>query len=101
MANDTLGQTHFCIPWVSVKDRSLKIATLAAEKHLGVLREDLRALGDDSTELNQSVKMDLAQFSDLVLDWQLCDPHKDLLMEVGVVRVDFLHNLASNRVKNW
>jgi len=100
VAHDTLGQTRFCCIWVSIEDGSLEVTTLAAEVHLGVLWEDLRALGHDSAELDEGVQMNLAQFSDLVLNGQLCDSHKDLLMVVDVVWVDLLHDLTCDRVQD-
>ena len=100
MANNTLSQTRFCILRVRVANRSLQIATLASEVHLVVLREDLRALGDHSSELDQSIQVHLAQLSDFVLHWQLVDPHIDILIQVNVVREDLLHDLTSNRVED-
>ena len=43
--------------------------------------------------------MDLAQFSEFVLDWELTDTDVNLLMELlSVVGIDLLHDVASNCV---
>ena len=100
MTHNTLGQTRLCLLRVCVADGSLEIATLASEVHLIVLWEDLRALSDDSAELNQGVQVNLAQLTHLVLDWQLIDPHIDLLELVSVVGEDLLNNLTGNSVQD-
>lgn len=89
MADDTLGQTRLCLLRVGITNWSFQITTLAAEVHLTVLGEHLGALSDHTSELDQSVEMDLAQFTELILNGQVIDPHKDLLMEVRVVGEDF------------
>ena len=80
VAYNTLSQTRFRLLRVCVHNRSLEISTLAAEVHLIVLWEDLCALGDDSSEFNQSIQVNLAQLTHFILHGQLIDPHIDLLV---------------------
>lgn len=59
----------------------------------------MRALGYNTLEFDQSVQVYLAQFSEFVLNGKLADANKDLLMELlGVVRVNLLHDIASDSV---
>ena len=98
MAHDTLGQALLGLLWVRVEDGSLDITALAAEVHASVLWEYMGALGHDTAESDKSIQMDLAQLSELVLDWELADSYVDLLVEVSVVWVNFLDDLACHSV---
>ena len=100
VAHDTLGQTLLGLLRVRVKDRSLDVATLAAEVHARILGEHLRALGHHATELDQCVQMHLAQLTKFVLDGELANTHENLLMRLRVVSVNFLHDLASHSVQD-
>ena len=101
MAHNALGKRLASLVWVSIVDRALHITALAPEEHLGVLREDLRALSDNAFKFNQGVQMNLAQFSKLVLHRELTDANKDFLMELlSVVGIDLLHNIAGNCVQD-
>ena len=84
---DTFHQlgNHWCYDYDKTLPLRRLISTLAAEVHLIVLRENLCALGDDSSELNQSIQVNLSQLTHFILHGQLIDPHIDLLELVGVV----------------
>ena len=98
MAHNTLGQALLGLLRVRVEDGSLDITALAAEVHASVLWEYMGALGHDTAESDKSIQMDLAQLSELVLDWELADSYVDLLVEVSVVWVNFLDDLACHSV---
>ena len=101
VAHNTLGETLARLVGISIVDGTLHVAALALEENFSVLREDLSALRHDALELDESIEMDLAQFSQFVLDGQLADADVDLLMELlGVVWVDFLDDLACYSVQD-
>ena len=100
MANDALGKRFLSFIRVSIVDWTLDITALAAEVHLSILREDLGSLGDHTFELNQGIKMNLAQFSKFIFYWKIVDPHINLIVEVNVVRVDLLNDLTGDGIED-
>ena len=89
-----------CLHRVRIIDGTFLITTLAPEVHLSVLREHLCSFSDDATELDQCIQMNLAQFSEFILDRQVCDSNVDALEELLVVGVDLLDNLTGNSVED-
>lgn len=100
MANDALGKRFLSFIRVSIVDWTLDITALASEVHLSILWEDLGSLGDHTFELNQGIKMNLAQFSKFIFDWKIVDPHINLIVEVNVVGVDLLDDLTSDGIED-
>ena len=98
---DYAGSKAFAsLHWISIENGTFLVTALAPEVHLSVLREHLCSFSDDATELDQRIQMNLAQFSEFILDRQVCDSDVDALEELLVVGVDLLDNLTGNSVED-
>ena len=100
LTDDTGSKAFASLHWISIENGTFLVTALASEVHLCILREHLGAFGDDATELNEGVEMHLAQFSEFVLDRQICDSDVDAGEKLLVVGVDFLHDLAGYSVED-
>ena len=77
------------------------LALHASVVHLNQLWEDSGSLGDDSSALDESIKMYLSQVSKLVLNWKIFDSDENLFGGVLVVRIHFRYELFSHCIEDW
>ena len=80
---------------------SLKITAGTAKVHNCTLGINAGTLSDDTAEFDECVEMNLSEIAKLVLHWEITDAHKDLTVDIVVVRVDFRHNFSRSFIKNW
>lgn len=74
------------------------LALLASEVHLLKLWENSCSLGDHSSDLNERIKMNLSQVSELVFHWEILYPHEDLVMDLVIVWVHLNNNVDGHLV---
>lgn len=101
LTNDTFSQELFSLISRRVVSRSFKISTLTSEVHFLKLREDAGSLCNNTTELDQSVQVHLAQITKLVFNRQVTDADKDVVVDVVVLRIDFKDGIHSNFIQHW
>jgi len=87
MALDALPNVESSLILGVVVEGTLDVSTLTSEVDLELLWEHSSSFGDDPSDLDEGVEMDLAEVSQLVFHWQILDPHKDLVVDVVVLRV--------------
>jgi len=100
LADDTCADRHSHFVNIVAEEGSLDITAIAREVDLRVLWENTCALGDDTSELDEGVKMDLAQFTKLVLDWEAVHSDEEFVVNLRVVRVKLRHEVNSHQVED-
>lgn len=81
-------------------DGSFDVTALASEVELAHFREDVRPLGDHSSELDQRVQVDHSQVTKLVLYGQVSDSHEYLRMDLTIGIEQFQCQFVSYYVQN-
>ena len=92
----------YIIHFFSHYDRSLSHSTLgASEGSLPQLSQNSSALGDDASHSDHLTQHLLLQFSKLVFDRDLADPHKELSLYHFIRRVDGDRCSVSHIIQKW
>jgi len=86
---------------VVAKAWSFNITALTSEVDLLILRVNSGSLGNNTPEFNQSVQVNLAEFTKLVFDWETANSHEDLVVDEVVLGEDLRHDVTCHLVKDW
>jgi hypothetical protein len=77
------------------------LALFASEVDGLQFREHSGSLGDDSSNLDESVEMHLTKVSKLVLNRELFDAHKNLIVNFAVVRINLFNETHRHFIHSW
>ena len=75
------------------------LATIASEVQLFQLWEDSSSLGDDTSELDESVQMHLSQIPEFVFNWEVLDSDENLPVQFVVVGIKLTYQGSSDIVE--
>lgn len=99
LTDDALSKELLLLIYVVVEEWALQIlALLAPEVHLLELWENSCSLGDDSSNLDERIQMHLPQVSEFVLDWEILDSYKNLIMDLVVIWINLNDNINGDLV---
>jgi len=77
------------------------LANLAAFVLHLELGEHACSLGDDTSDLDEGVQVNLSKVSELVLYRKLLNSYEDLVVDLSVVGVNFLYKTESHLIHCW
>jgi hypothetical protein len=99
LANDTLTKVLLLLLNIVMEEWTLKVlAGLTSEVHFLKLWENCCSLGDDSSNLDEGVQVNLSQVSQLVLNWKILHSHEDLVVDLVVVWINLNNYINGNLV---
>lgn len=88
LASDASAGVLLCLLEGGVVSWAFQVTTHAPEEHFVELGEHTGSFGHDTTELDESVQVELSQVTKFVFDGQVTDSNEDFRVDFAVVRVD-------------
>jgi hypothetical protein len=102
LANDACSEELFLVfNAVMIKWSFQVLAAIASEIHFLEFRKYRCPFGDDTSDFDQSIQMNLSQISKGVQDWKLSDSNEDLIMNSMIIGVDFAGDVHCYFIQNW
>jgi len=101
LTDDALTQVLLLLFDIVVEEWALEIlALLTSEVHFFELWENSCSLGNNSSNLDKCIQMNLSQISKLILNWKILDSDKDLIVNLMIVWINLNNYIKSNLVDN-
>jgi hypothetical protein len=100
LAYDTSSENLASFKKAGRVSRTFHIAARTPYVHLEALGEHSRTFGDNTSEFNKSVQVNLAKISELVLNWKVLYANKDDRVDIVVVGVDLSHDVGCDLVED-